>query len=510
LRQAVLRETKYMKILSPSQLYDADRLTIEKEGITSWQLMERASLRAVESITELIDEDDQVCVLAGIGNNGGDGLAIAYHLDKIGYHVEVVLLKYANSFSKDCEQNLNRLKEKTGVKLNIVQKVEVDFSGYSVFIDAVFGIGLNRKMPDFVEDCFQTINQIDAQKIAIDVPSGLFLSELTPESSVVFKAKHTLTFQCPKLNFFLPHFGNYVGDLSIIDIGLDNAFIQDTETEYYYADEALVKRFLKTRERFSHKGTYGHVLLVGGQRGMTGCIVLSCRSAMRSGAGKVTAVVPKCGIDVLQATIPEAMLLPSDQDDSISKVNMPFESSIVGIGMGIGQSQSAVEALNYFITNSDNPLLIDADGLNILSMHKEWLQKLPSKSILTPHQGELKRLIGEWEDDYYKLEKLKAFSTRYDLVVVSKDAYTFVVYKDEVYINSTGNAGMATAGSGDVLSGLISGLVAQGYSTLHACILGVYLQGSSGDCYAAKYEQNTLIASDLIETLKEAFALLKK
>ena len=509
-RQAGLREINNMKILTPSQLYEADRLTIEKEGITSWQLMERASLSAVDSIRNLTKKEAKICVLAGIGNNGGDGLAIAYHLHTSGYHVEVVILKYAESYSKDCQINLDRLKNETEVDIKILQDDKIDFSTPTVFIDAVFGIGLNRKMPDFVEEIIKSVNHFNAFKIAIDVPSGLFLSSLTPEDAVVFKADHTLTFQCPKLHFFLPHFGNCVGKVTIIDIGLDKRFIEKSQTSNFYADRRFVKLLLQPRERFTHKGTYGHVLLVGGQKGMMGCMVLSSKSAIRSGAGKVSTVVPKCGIDILQSSSPEVMVIPSHKANHISEVEIPFEPSVIGIGMGIGQSQDAEAALIFFLNHTKKPMLIDADGLNIIANHKDLLKKLPSKSILTPHQGELARLIGQWSDDLDKIEKLKTFSADHDLILVSKDAYTFVVYNDEIYINSTGNAGMATAGTGDVLSGLIAGLLAQGYTPLNASILGVHIHGLSGDIYASNYEQNTLIASEVIENFKAAFSLLKK
>jgi len=499
-----------MKILTPSQLYEADKRTIENEGITSWQLMERASLKAISRIKELISINDKVCVLAGTGNNGGDGLAISYHLFKLGYKVEVIIFKYADRYAKDCQLNLDRLEKDTDVELNIISNQKIDFSFYSVFIDAVFGIGLNRRMPKFVEDNLRIINNIGVKKIAIDVPSGLSVSTLTPPDAVVFKACYTLTFQCPKLNFFLPHFGNYIGEVNVLDIGLDNAFIEDVKSNYQFITQEMVRDLINPRLRFTHKGTYGHLLLIGGQKGMMGSMVLSSKSAMRSGAGKVTVILPKCGIDILQTTCPEVMVMPSSNDKYVSTTDMSLEPFVVCIGMGLGQSEEARIALQYYLDSSENPMLIDADGLNIISNHRELIKKIPAKSILTPHQGELKRLLGEWKDDHDKIESVKQFSKTYDLIVVSKDAYSFVVYKEQVYINSTGNPGMATAGSGDVLAGLISGLVAQGYSTLNASILGVYIHGASGDNYASKYDQQSLIASDLIENFKEVFSLLKK
>jgi hydroxyethylthiazole kinase-like uncharacterized protein yjeF len=495
-----------MKILSPEQLYDVDKRTIERQDITSWQLMERASLRATDEILKLIDNTRKMYILAGVGNNGGDGLAIAYHLYKKKYDVEVCILKYANNYSPDCAQNLERLRDETDIKVHITTTSDLSFNPNSIVIDAVFGIGLSRKLPDFVEDIITKINQTEGRKIAIDVPSGLYLSSLNSEDSTVFKADYTLTFQCPKLNFFLPNCGNYVGKLNILDIGLDEQSIKEANTDYEYITEGSVRQILVKRKRFSHKGTYGHLLMVGGQKGMMGCMVLAAKSALRSGVGKVSLLIPKCGIDILQTTCPEAMVIPSDE----STVELAFSPDTICIGMGLGSTSTALEKLEYVLTTFQKPMLFDADAINLLAAHPELLKLLPKTSILTPHQGELKRLLGGWTDDYDKIEKLKAFSTQYNCIIVSKDAFTFIVNKESVYINSTGNAGMATAGSGDVLSGLISGLLTQGYSSLNASLLGVYIHGLSGDIFSSRYNENSLIASDLIENFKEAFSLLKK
>ena len=348
-------------------------------------------------------------------------------------------------------------------------------------------------------------NDSNALKISIDVPNGMFLSEVTPQNAIVFKANHTLTFQCPKLNFFLPDFGNYVGKLTILDIGLDADAISKIETQIHYVDHHITSKIVKSRERFTHKGNYGHTLIVGGQFGMMGSVCLTAKSALKSGAGKVSVLSPKCGIEILQISIPEAMVITSENKKTVSPVKLDFEPNAICIGMGIGKTSETLETLKYFINQTNNPLLIDADGLNLLSDNLDLLDKLPKNSILTPHQGELKKLIGEWHDQYDKLEKLKAFSKKYQVIVVSKDAYTIIVNGKELYINSTGNAGMATAGSGDTLSGIIAGLMSQNYLPLEASILGVFLHGCSADYYANKFNESTLTASDIIENLKNVF-----
>lgn len=492
-----------MKILSPKQLQKADQKTIENENISSWQLMERASLRAVEELKNILSKNDSTTILAGSGNNGGDGLAIAYHLNTLGYKVEVCLIEYAPDLSPDCSKNLKRLKDNTKISIHRLDKIsdDVQLNFKTVIIDAIFGIGLNRALPDFVKSLIENANQSKAIRIAIDVPSGLFLSELTPEHSVVFQAHHTMTFQCPKLNFFLPDYGNYIGKISFVDIGLDQDFISTLNTTYEYVDDDLATGLVKTRKRFSHKGDYGHLLVIGGQYGMMGSVCLTTKASLKSGAGKVSVLSPKCGVEILQQFVPEAMVIPSETQVQASPVKLDFEPTNICVGMGLGQLPQALETLKYAINSANTPMMIDADGLNLLSKNKYLLEALPAKTILTPHQGELKRLIGHWQDEYDKLNKMKSFVKTYDVILVAKDAYTFIIDDDKIYINSTGNPGLATAGSGDTLSGIISGLMVQNYSPLEASLLGVYLHGKAADTYTQKFEEYALTASDIIDCL---------
>ncbi len=499
-----------MKILSPKQLKEADEHTIKFENITSWELMERASLRAVEQILKITDKTQIVSVLAGSGNNGGDGLAIAYHLIQHDYEVNIYLLKYNDDLSPDCHKNLERIHNEKSCKVTIFnsQTNNINIKANDVIIDAVFGIGLNRDLPKFVEEILKYANEYNAIKIAIDVPSGLFLSQLTPKNAIVFQADFTLTFQCPKLNFFLPDYGNCVGKVLVIDIGLEKNFISNLDYNKHYIDDDYAFKLLKTRQRFTHKGHYGHLLIIGGQYGMMGSVCLTTKAAFNSGVGKVSVLSPKCGVEILQNTIPEAMVIPSKNNEFITPVKFESNYTTICIGMGLGLNKAAVDTVEFAITHAKTPMVIDADALNILSKNKILLKKLPSKSILTPHQGELKRLIGEWKDDYDKIQKIKRFTQKYDVILVSKDAYTFVFYYDKFYINSTGNAGMATAGSGDTLSGIISSLLAQNYTPLEASLLGVYLHGKAADLYVQDYDEYSLTASDIIEFLKKAFVYL--
>ena len=496
-----------MKILSPSQLQKADAFTMQQQDISSWQLMERASLAALEVIKQILKTPQPVTVLSGSGNNGGDGLAIAYHLDQLGYQVNVLLLTYTPDLSKDCNINLERLQEKTTIDIQEFadDAANKDLKFSPVIIDAVFGIGLNRPMPEFVEKIIIKANRTNALRIAIDVPSGLYLSELTPPNSVVFNADYTLTFQCPKLNFFLPDYGNHLGEINIIDIGLDEKCIKELDSALYFVEKTYANRIYKPRQRFTHKGNYGHLLIVGGQYGMMGSVTLTAKAALKSGVGKVSILSPKCGVQVLQQSVPEAMVISSDEIEQVSPKPLNFQPANTCIGMGLGQSQQAKKTLAYYIKLAKKPMLIDADGINILSQNKELLRNIPDQSILTPHQGELKRLIGEWSDHYDKIDKMKDFTARHNIILVSKDAYTFIVYNNNIYINSTGNAGLATAGSGDTLSGIISSLLCQHYSPLESSILGVYMHGKAADIYTTMNSESSLIATDIIKYLGQTF-----
>lgn len=493
-----------MEILSPQQLREADQITIKNQGISSWELMERAALNTANKLIEIIPVSQNIQILAGSGNNGGDGLAIAYHLQKKAYHIEVLLIEYSPNLSQDNKINLKRLESDNLVKIyRITSNSSLsNFKPNSVIIDAIFGIGLNRVLPKFVQNLIKKANQSAVMRISIDVPSGLFLDSLTPKSSTVFQAHYTLTFQCPKLNFFLPDYGNSLGEIVVIDIGLDQNYTSTQKSPYKFVDKNYISSFLKIRKRFSHKGDYGHLLMIGGQYGMMGSLCLATKASLRSGVGKISVLTPKCGVEILQEAIPEAIVISSESQKYVSPVQLNFIPTSICIGMGIGDFHEALETLKFAVKSAKSPMVIDADGLNLLSKNKWLLKLLPPKTVLTPHQGELKRLIGDWSDEYDKLDKMKEFVQCYNLILVSKDAYTFIVDKHNIYINSTGNAGMATAGSGDTLSGIISGLMVQKYTPLEACLLGVYWHGKAADNYAQKFEKSTLIASDIIDLMR--------
>jgi hydroxyethylthiazole kinase-like uncharacterized protein yjeF len=500
-----------MKILGASQLAELDQFSIDLQNISSWDLMERASRLAFLRLKSILPISPyKVYILAGPGNNGGDGLAIANFLTLEGVDVEVILVNYTETRSEDNQRNLHRLKD---AKVKIIDFNKASklskITSEDVVIDAIFGVGLNRSMPDFVQDSIQYINSVSPLSISIDVPSGMFLDRIPATNEQVFQSDYTYTFQTPKLSLFLPDYANSVGHLDIIDIGLNKDILNSLPSDLTYVDLKAAKKLYRLRSRFSHKGTYGHAVLVGGSQLMLGSIILAAKSCMRSGVGKTSVMMPnKAHLTMIQHQ-PEVMLIDNPSSHFISYQSLEFEPNSVGIGVGIGTSTEAFDALKSWLVNSKSPLVIDADALNLIAKHENLLDFIPKKSILTPHPGELKRLIGEWKDDFDKLNKIKSFSKRLDVIILAKEAYSLCIYKDQIYVNSTGNSGMATAGSGDVLTGLITGLLAQKYSSMEAAIIGMFLHGLAGDLALKLMSEESLIASDLIDQLGHSFLKLK-
>jgi len=497
-----------MKIFSAEQLYEADKITIEKQQITSEALMERAGTQIFNWLHQRLNGTPvPIRIFCGIGNNGGDGLVVGRMLIEHGYNVIVYVVNCSDKRSKNFLINYDKIKNVTK-KWPLLMKGESDFPEINpedIIVDAIFGIGLNRCPGGWVKKLIQYLNESKAFKLAIDIPSGLYSNLPLEDTEAVLKANHTLTFQTPKLCFFLPETASFVSNFDVLEIGLDIEFLQTTEPMAQLISKLEAQRFYKPREKFDHKGTYGHALIVAGSYGKIGAAVLSTTSAFRIGAGMVTAFVPKCGYTILQTTIPEAMVITDKEENYLTEIAFDFKPSAIGIGMGIGKSKNTVEALKKIFQNKNIPFVIDADALNILSENKEMLKLLPKNSVLTPHPGELKRLIGEWKNDYEKIEKAKKFSEKYEVVVIIKGAYTITVYGDKLYINTTGNPGMGTAGSGDALSGVITGLLSQGYDSLLSSVFGVYIHGRAGDIAAGQIGYEALLAGDIIDNISEAY-----
>ncbi|SRX73713.1 NAD(P)H-hydrate dehydratase [Aequorivita antarctica] len=497
-----------MKIFSSEQLYEADKATVERQEITSEALMERAGTQIFNWLHQRMQGAPvPIHIFCGIGDNGGDGLVVGRLLIEHGYNVIVYVVNCSDKRSKNFLLNYGKIKNATK-KWPILMKSEADFpeiNNEDIIVDAIFGIGLNRCPVGWVKKLIQYLNENKAFKLAIDIPSGLFSNSPLEDKEAVVNANHTLTFQTPKLAFFLPETASFVSNFDVLDIGLDLEFLQNTEPLAQLISKPEAQRFYKPRDKFGHKGTYGHALIVAGSYGKIGAAVLSTAAAFRIGAGMVSTFVPKCGYNILQTSIPEAMVITDKEEAFISDITVDFEPSAIGIGMGIGKNKATVEALKSIFQKKNIPFVIDADALNNISENKELLKLIPKNSVLTPHPGELKRLIGEWKDDYDKLEKVKKFSGKHGLVVIIKGAYTIIVYGDKLYINTSGNPGMATAGSGDALSGVITGLLSQGYDPLLASVFGVYIHGRAGDIAFGQMGYEAVMAGDIIDNLAEAY-----
>ena len=380
-----------------------------------------------------------------------------------------------------------------------------ELSANDIIVDAIFGIGLNRAPDDWVGNLIAHINASQAFVLSVDIPSGLPVDKAPWKPEYVIQASYVLSFQFPKLVFFLPETGVYLNQWEILDIGLDADYIAKTETAFELIGRPEVLPLYRPRLKFSHKGNYGHSVIIGGSYGKIGAVQLASNACLTVGSGLVTAFVPKCGYDALQTAVPELMVLTGSREKYISDIEIPFEATVIGVGMGMGMDDDTVSAYASFLKSSDAPMVIDADGLNILSQNPEMLNDVPKMSVLTPHPKELARLMGYWNSDFEKLEKAMAFSAKYDVVLVLKEAHTITVYKDKGYVNTTGNPGMATAGSGDVLTGMITGLIAQGYKSLEAAMFGVYLHGLAGDLAVSVKGYEAMKASDLVEHIGNAY-----
>ena len=497
-----------MKIFSKKQIYEGDKLTAERQNITSTELMERAGIQIFNWIhLRMQGAQVPIHVFCGIGNNGGDGLVVARQLITHGYNVKTYVVNCSDKRSKDFLVNYERIKETTK-KWPEMLNCEADFpeiGSDDIIIDAIFGIGFNRPAGEWVQGLFQHFRASKAFTLSIDMPSGLYADKVPKDENGVVWANYTLSFASPKLVFFLPQTAKYTQQWEILDIGLDPEFFHATETEAELIGKLEMVQVYRPREKFSHKGDFGHSLIIGGSYGKIGAAILSSRAALSSGAGLVTAFIPKCGYTSFQASIPEVMVLTDTDEEKITNIQFDIEPTSIGVGMGLGTDTKTFSALEEFLKSNKKPLVIDADGINIISKHKELLKLLPAGTILTPHPKELERLVGKWKDDFDKLDKVKKFAKSNELIVVIKGSNTITVSNDRLYINSTGNPGLATAGTGDVLTGIITGLLSQRYEPLSAAVFGIYLHGKSADIAIEELGYQSLIASHVIEYLGKAY-----
>ena len=500
-----------MKIFTSAQIHELDKYTIEHESISSIDLMERASKAFTRAIEAEWTTATPIVVFAGPGNNGGDALAVSRMLVADGYQVSVYLFNTHNHLSEECTANKQRLMDEKRVKA--FTEITTNFtppelSNKDLIVDGLFGSGLNKPLSGGFSALVKYINFSPAQVVSLDIPSGLMCEDNTYNiRQNIIKADLTLTLQPKKLSMLMADDQVYIGRLKVLDIHLSPEYISLKDSEYRILEEKDIKSHLLKRKDFAHKGNMGSALLIAGSYGMSGAAVLSAKACLRSGAGKVYVHTPRNNYDIMQISVPEAVMQMDHEVNYFSEAVDTHDIDAIGIGPGLGQQEDTAIAVISQLRRAACPVVVDADAINILANHRAWLQQLPTGIILTPHPREFDRLYGTISNgSYERLEKAHKLSKILQAYILLKGHYSALCLPDgHIEFNPTGNSGMATAGSGDVLTGIITGLLARGYKQADACRVGMYLHGYAGDLAAEELGKESLIASDLIKYLPQAF-----
>lgn len=500
-----------MKIFTSTQIHELDKYTIDHEPVSSINLMERAAKAITHCIEAEWSNRTPIVVFAGPGNNGGDALAVARLLADDGYQVSAFLFNIHNKLSNDCALNKKRLIESKRIKQ--FTEVSVNFepptlTPDTVVVDGLFGSGLNKPLTGGFAAMVKYLNSSPAKAVSIDIPSGLICEDNTYNISAnILKADLTLTLQQKKLSMLMADNQKYLGRLKVLDIRLSPEYIQNTDCRYRILEENDIRGIMQPRDDFAHKGSMGHALLIAGSYGMAGASILATKACLRAGAGKVTVHSPKRNYDIMQISVPEAIQQMDPEETLFSHPVDTEPYNALGIGPGLGSNETTAIALIAQIRRSTCPLVIDADAINILSSHRAWMQQLPKDIILTPHPKELDRLAGTTSSCCYeRLMKASELAERLQAYILLKGHYSALCLPNgHIDFNSTGNSGMATAGSGDVLTGIITALLARGYDAPSACRIGMYLHGLAGDLAAKDLGKESLIAGDIINYLPKAF-----
>ncbi len=502
-----------MKIFTTDQIRAWDRYTIDNEPVPSVELMNRAA-RAFTRwfIGHYTDASRPVVVIAGTGNNGGDGLAVARYLHQHFYGAKVLVYNFGEKKSADFEDQLLSMPPYDAVEITwhdqTAQFPPVDAE--AVLIDALFGSGLNRPLSGHWAEVVNWINNLPNEVVSIDMPSGLFADQ-SSEGNKVVQAERTFSFETPKRAFFFPENADRVGEWEVGSIGLHPGFAAQESASFNYLTAADISPIYLPRKKYAHKGTYGHALLVCGSYGKMGAAVLAARACLRSGVGLLTVHAPRSGFLVIQSAVPEAMFSADHRAIFCTEIPDATKYTTIGIGPGLGMAPETRAGLEQLLKAVKRPVVLDADALNMLSENPAWWEYLPENSILTPHPKEFERLFGKADNDFARNDLQRQKAREHKVFIVLKGAHTAIAAPDGTcWFNSTGNPGMATGGSGDVLTGILTGLLAQGYSPHAACLLGVYLHGSAGDKAAADMGQEALTAGDLVRYLGKAWKAINE
>ncbi|MBW7674029.1 NAD(P)H-hydrate dehydratase [Chryseobacterium chendengshani] len=499
-----------MKILTAETVKSADQFTIKNEPIASILLMERAAATCARWIFENGKNHTKFAVFCGNGNNGGDGFAISRLLYLKGFDVDVFIDESNKKFSEDAQINYQKLKEISGISIRDFKEIAgIEFDQKTVIIDALFGTGLSRKLQGSYAEIISKLNTLKQIKISIDVPSGLFSDKILEESQTVFKADYTLTFQLWKQTFLHPETGKFTGEVIVLDINLSKGFIEKSESDYFVIDDQMIESIFWPRNEFAHKGSYGKAIIVAGSYGKIGAAVLATKSALKTGAGLTFTIAPNCGYEILQTSCPEAMFI-SGGEKFTEEIDIQ-QNAVYGIGPGLSTNSLTEKALLKFLKQTENHLLLDADALNIISNNKKSIQLIPGNSIITPHPKEFERLFGPTENSFERLELARTKAKELQIFIVLKDHHTQIITPEgKVFYNTTGNSGLAKGGSGDILTGIITSLLAQKYSPENACIFGVWLHGKAADFAADKFSKESMLPTDVIDELGNVFLMLNK
>ena len=504
-----------MKIFTSAQIHELDDYTIKNEPIKSIDLMERAAKALTRAITGRWPQSVPIVVFAGPGNNGGDALAVARMMSELGYQVQTFLFNIGGKLSADCAENKKRLAETRKAKDKFTEVThEFDppqLERGMLVVDGLFGSGLHKPLNGGFASLVKYINSSSADVVSIDMPSGLMTEDNTYNIRAnIIRADMTLTLQQKKLSMLFAENQPYIGELKVLDIRLSREGIEKIDAQYTMIEEADIRPLLLPRSPFAHKGSMGNALLIAGSYGMAGAAILATEACLRAGAGKVTTHSPRKNVAIMQTAVPEAVLQIDREETAFSEAVDTEDFQAVGIGPGLGTSEQTAIAMIAQLRRTQCPVVCDADAINILASHRAWLQQLPKDIIMTPHPKEFDRLDGHSADSFERLSKARDLSQRLHAYIILKGHHTALCCPDgHIVFNSTGNAGMATAGSGDVLTGLLTGLLARGYSHRDACMTGMYLHGLAGDLAAREVGEESLIARDIIRYLPKAFLRLK-
>jgi len=500
-----------MLILSAKQIHEWDAYTIQNKPISSIDLMETAATRCLQWLQQNNLLHQPFHIFCGKGNNGGDGLAIARLLSGKGIRVFVCIIELGQKGTYDFQANLVRLHQ-TDVSIYYIQSTDhfPAIPKNHVVIDALFGTGLNRPLEGLPAALVDHINSFSNTVVAIDIPSGL-LADNSSAGYPVIRTTHTLSFECLKMAFMMAENEGYTGQVQVLDIGLLGNYLTGISYEAALVEEEIIKAMYRPRRKFAHKGTYGHAGLLCGSYGFMGAAELAAQACLRAGAGKLTCHVPECGYTIMQLAVPEAMCKTESGTQFLEDISAVEQYDALGIGPGIGRHPGHAQWLDRVFDTFNKPMVIDADALNTIAMHPELFAKIAPFSILTPHPTEFDRLFGKSENDFARMRLAQQKAKELQLIIVLKGHYSFIAMPGgNSLFNSTGNPGMATGGSGDVLTGILTALLAQQYPPGQAALLGVYLHGLAGDFAAAALSEEAMIAGDISQQLGKAFRQLQK